>query len=568
MPASLDPTSFSGVADVRRLFLSGDLAEAVARGRRVLGVAFGLAANGQAQDPQTVTDVTTLLARISRRQEQFDEALRWVQIALTAVQTDPDPARECLARVQHARILSSLGQTEQAVEESYLALRAAALAGAPQSEAAALEALADVQWSMAQWDDALASYNRMLELANACGNVELQMVAHGGLGGVNHHLADRAASAGQPDAARRHYQIAGAKALEFMRCAGELGDVYSEQTAAQNHAIVLLAQGDTVSARAGLERLLLQTCNSGSSVKALTLKNLADVDFEEGRFDAAIVRGRDALAASETLNQPHLCMDCCSALATACEKAGDLASALAYHRRFHELYVQVASESSQAKARAMAVKYDTDKANAVAAAQRVRADRLESRQSSLAIEAEKLARLSLEDALTGIGNRRRFDQALQAESECADPARRCSLALLDIDHFKRVNDECSHQVGDEVLRRIGAILAANSRRDDIPARYGGEEFALILAGLDRAAARQVCERVRLAVETEDWRSLHPLLRVTISIGLAHQPVVSAVSDLQVLLALADRRLYAAKEGGRNRVVDQGFIESGFAATGS
>ena len=261
-------------------------------------------------------------------------------------------------------------------------------------------------------------------------------------------------------------------------------------------------------------------------------------------------------------------MECCRALSAACEKVGDLASALAYHRRFHELYVQLASASSQARARAMAVKYDTDKAHAVAAAQRVRADRLESRQSSLAIEAQKLMRLSLEDALTGIGNRRRFDQALQAESDNADPGRRCSVALLDIDHFKRVNDECSHQVGDAVLRRIGAILASNSRRDDIPARYGGEEFALILTGLDRAAAREVCERVRLAVEAEDWRALHPLLRVTISIGLAHQPSTSGVSDLHALLTLADRRLYAAKEGGRNRVVDLGFTVPGFAAIGS
>ncbi|MEP6875629.1 MAG: GGDEF domain-containing protein [Burkholderiales bacterium] len=568
MPKSLDPTRADVLADVRRLFFSGDLAEALVRGRRLLGLAFGLTADGQAQDPQTVADVATLLARIARRQEQFDEALRWVDIALTAARADADPARECRARVQHSRILSLLGQTEEALTESYSALRAAALAGGPQSEAEALEALADVQWSMALWDDALTSYGRMLELANACAHVELQMVAHGGIGGVNHHLADSAETEGRPDAASRHYHIAGAEALEFMRYAAELGDVYSVHTAAQNHAIVLLAQGDTAGARASLEDLLLQTGDREPSVKALTLKNLADVDFEEGRFASAIARGRDALAASETLRQPHVCMECCSALSAACEKVGDLASALAYHRRFHELYVQVASASSQARARAMAVKYDTDKAHAVAAAQRVRADRLESRQSSLAIEAQKLARLSLEDALTGIGNRRRFDQALQAESDSADPGRSCSLALLDIDHFKRVNDECSHQVGDAVLRRIGAILASNSRRDDIPARYGGEEFALILTGLGSAAARQVCERVRLAVETEDWRALHPLLRVTISIGLAHQSSTSAVSDLQALLTLADRRLYAAKEGGRNRVVDRGFTVPGFAATGS
>jgi diguanylate cyclase (GGDEF)-like protein len=239
-------------------------------------------------------------------------------------------------------------------------------------------------------------------------------------------------------------------------------------------------------------------------------------------------------------------------------------AALAYHRRFHDLYVQVASESSLTQARAMAVKYDTEKAHAVAAAQSARADRLESSHTSLEQQAQTLARLSLEDALTGIGNRRRFDQTLRGESENTDPTRRFSLALLDIDHFKHINDVCSHQVGDAVLRRIGAILAASCRRDDIPARYGGEEFALILVGLSSTAARQVCERVRLAVQNEDWHVLHPALHVTISIGLAHQPEGAAGADVEALLALADRRLYDAKQGGRNRLVDHDVIKQGFA----
>jgi diguanylate cyclase (GGDEF)-like protein len=82
--------------------------------------------------------------------------------------------------------------------------------------------------------------------------------------------------------------------------------------------------------------------------------------------------------------------------------------------------------------------------------------------------------------------------------------------------------------------------------------------------LSSAAARQVCERVRLAVQNEDWHVLHPALHVTISIGLAHHPEGAAGADVDALLALADRRLYDAKQGGRNRLVDQDVAEQGFA----
>ncbi len=163
----------------------------------------------------------------------------------------------------------------------------------------------------------------------------------------------------------------------------------------------------------------------------------------------------------------------------------------------------------------------------------------------------------MEDALTGIANRRRPDQAMRDDLPAAGAAQPDSLALLDIDHFKRINDNFSHQMGDEVLRRLGAILARSCRREDLAARYGGEEFVLILRGLDPEAAQRACERVRAAVATADWADLQPGLRVTVSIGLAHHDKASAEQAPQALLALVDSRLYAAKRCRRSRVVDQG-----------
>lgn len=547
-----------GAQELRRLFLAESLHDAFAMGQRLLAHASG--ADGAAGDPRDVAGAAIWLARIARRQERFDEALRNANIALTAALACGDAGLECTARVQQARVLSAIGQTEEALDDSYAALRAGARTGAPRFEAVALEALADVQWSMAQWEDALASFTRMLEVARACGDIELECTAHGGLGGVHHYLSGQPAG-GAPltQEAAAHFQSAAREALEFQRCARQIGDGYNLRTASINHAVALLALGDTVGARAALEHLLAEIGDTSSGVYALALKNLGDTDFEEGHRDAALARYRAALLASEqqAQPQPELAMVCCEALVTASEAVGDLGAALDYHRRFHALYVQTASNTAQAHARAMAVRFDTEQARTAATTQRARAERLESSYSSLSLETDRLSQMSRQDALTGIGNRRHFDQALQSFGEGANLARRCSLALLDIDHFKRVNDQCSHQIGDAVLRRIGAILAANSRRGDVAARYGGEEFALIFADLDHAAALTVCERVRAAIENEDWGALHPLLRVTISIGLAHHAEGEPPALPQEMLALADRRLYAAKQAGRNRVVDFG-----------
>jgi diguanylate cyclase (GGDEF)-like protein len=129
-----------------------------------------------------------------------------------------------------------------------------------------------------------------------------------------------------------------------------------------------------------------------------------------------------------------------------------------------------------------------------------------------------------------------------------------ALALLDLDRFKCINDRYSHLVGDEVLRRLAALLLRTCRRHDLAARFGGEEFAMILTGVDHAQALAACERVRAAVASEPWWQLHPELHVTVSIGLVHEDEASQPDQRHGLLATADARLYAAKRGGRNRVV--------------
>ena len=175
----------------------------------------------------------------------------------------------------------------------------------------------------------------------------------------------------------------------------------------------------------------------------------------------------------------------------------------------------------------------------------------------LELANRRLERMSLSDGLTGIANRRCFDEIL-AEACRARSGRGSPLALLlvDVDHFKDLNDACGHVYGDECLRDLARLCAEMVRGDgDLVARYGGEEFVLLLRECDRAEAQRVAELLRRRVEA--LSIAHPASPVSqhlsVSIGMAVLPPDSRQPP-ELLIARADRALYAAKEQGRNRVV--------------
>jgi diguanylate cyclase (GGDEF)-like protein len=180
---------------------------------------------------------------------------------------------------------------------------------------------------------------------------------------------------------------------------------------------------------------------------------------------------------------------------------------------------------------------------------------------SLALR-ESLRVQSLRDPLTGLYNRRYLEESLPREIErCERRGRPLSVLMLDVDHFKRFNDEHGHGAGDALLTRIGEVLAAVTRGEDIACRYGGEEFTIVMpeANTEQAAARaeQIREAIADATISYMRRELGP---VTISIGISE--LRPGMDSRETLMAGADRALYAAKAQGRNRVVRNVPIESG------
>jgi diguanylate cyclase (GGDEF)-like protein len=165
--------------------------------------------------------------------------------------------------------------------------------------------------------------------------------------------------------------------------------------------------------------------------------------------------------------------------------------------------------------------------------------------------SQKLERETLEDALTGVANRRSFTQRLAAEIDVALAiGRPLSVAIADLDHFKVVNDELGHPVGDQALRQSAALMRRHCRLSDQVARIGGEEFALILPAMTRDDAIAFCETLRSALAGHDWRTIHADLALTVSIGVAQW---DGTAELDELVNMADAQLYRAKRAGRNQV---------------
>ena len=177
---------------------------------------------------------------------------------------------------------------------------------------------------------------------------------------------------------------------------------------------------------------------------------------------------------------------------------------------------------------------------------------VDERTEELRLKSLELERQATHDKLTGLFNRRYADDFLHREIENSKRHDRdFTVALADIDHFKRVNDHHSHAIGDEVLRLVSEILTNRCRKTDVVARYGGEEFLLCFPDTSAEFAEQICSQIKSAVEKTDWTAIADDIRITISFGIAE---VGANSRRTTILSDADTRLYQAKNKGRNRIV--------------
>lgn len=161
----------------------------------------------------------------------------------------------------------------------------------------------------------------------------------------------------------------------------------------------------------------------------------------------------------------------------------------------------------------------------------------------------ELKRLMRKDPLTQVGNRGAMEQAIKTVfANYQQSAKTCSALMVDIDHFKNINDTYGHQVGDEILRKVADIIDGNVRLSESVYRYGGEEFLVLARNMEKADAQHLAERLRQKIESADFTNG---IKITISIGLSE---LGDEHDVDAWLRQADQAMYAAKRRGRNRVV--------------
>lgn len=186
-------------------------------------------------------------------------------------------------------------------------------------------------------------------------------------------------------------------------------------------------------------------------------------------------------------------------------------------------------------------------------------DRHAEEMQQVRLELDEYKRIANTDSLTRLSNRRAFDDKLASVYDSSVGLHMCSLVLIDVDNFKRVNDTFGHPVGDKILASVASVIKAIVRKDVFVARSGGEEFAIILEGNNQEEIQTMCERIRVTLEKTPFRNSKSGVDygpVTISVGYA---LASQAQSPGELYALADTAMYHAKETGRNRTV---FFEEG------
>lgn len=245
------------------------------------------------------------------------------------------------------------------------------------------------------------------------------------------------------------------------------------------------------------------------------------------------------------------------ALASLYEAQQDFKTAFEHIQYCFEFREKMFSAESEQKIKSTLIKVEVEHSQREAEIYRAKNLELEKANQDiselLAIVQQKsdaLERLTLEDELTCIPNRRFLTSRMQEEFE-----RSCrfhhptAIAMVDVDNFKSINDRFGHRTGDDVLKQLAKILKEGTRSVDIIGRYGGEEFTIMFVEMPPGEALNISERIRKTIQNHPWETLQPDLQVTVSIGLT----LSAANSVHAMLEKADQNLYIAKREGKNRV---------------
>ena len=450
-----------------------------------------------------------------------------------------------------ARNLVGLGLPDQAVKYAERAYRNAQALPAGELRLQALNALAVTQTKLAHHEQAQATYRQLAREARGVpGSGQQLWFCYVNRGACCSDEARRP----QTPAFRR-----GALLRRHLRLNAMAARVATTRTEALftpiNNVEALTLLGRLDEAEAIFRELQAQLALLPTETKSLrrfrgvAIQLEGELEMHRGRHERAAVLIAQGIAADEELGYladvPHQL----DRLSEAEEACGRYHEALRAVRRAASMRLDLARAQGEARLRVVEAQQGMERARQSIARERQRAQANEVKHQALVDEAQRQSAAARTDALTGLGNRRMFEEAAQMLAASRDEP--VAMALLDLDSFKQINDRFSHAVGDRVLVEIAGLLRGACRPEDQIVRMGGEEFVIVLRHAPADAALRACERLREVVRAHPWQDVHAELAVTLSIGLTsgRTPL-----DADALLAQADELLYQAKAQGRDRVV--------------
>jgi two-component system cell cycle response regulator len=463
-------------------------------------------------------DIAWYCFQVGQAEQGRQHARRAAQLAAGLCEI----AWEAKARALHAWLLTELGCPEEAVEE---AIRALSLAENGDDQTVlcwALNVMGIVFWVCRQPERAVEFCDRAVALARKIGDPVLLAWWLINIGGAQAELAYAARERDDEPTFEAAMEAALKETDEARGLSEATGDPWALRLCLGNLAEYCTETGWFEESKRRLDAYAAVVGGNYHRGEEQYLYTLGQTLINLRQVDEAIEHLTRAVEIAEITGNVDTMVHATEYLSEAYERKGDFRQALQFHRRYHAAYVKMSAENAQRRARLAEIRYESD----------------------------KLRSLADKDPLTGLFNRRRFEATLAEFQLAGYPY---AVAMIDLDHFKQINDGFSHMVGDQVLREVGGLILSAVRGEDLAVRYGGEEFALLLKGASPVLGHDVCNRLREAIAAWSWDGIAAGLKVTASIGLA----ANAEAQPDALLTLADQRLYAAKESGRNRVVSTG-----------
>ncbi len=505
--------------------------------------------------PTALLRIVSMRIGLERQRGDYERALLFAKQALKASRSTGDVATELRVRVEIGRTLLSVGNSAEALREGIAVLgHVDAIVDDGKRRGVTVEAwrlLAYVYLNLEQFEQAIDFCERAIDGARIDGNLVLEGAAVDCMACAYGTMAYHRTAEGRHAEAVDLLERSLAHSRRAMALARQAGHRHNEATALANVAEGLVQSGRPEEALALMQTWQMDPIEDLPLIGSHHFDTHGSICMSLGRNDEAIVLFTRAL---EAAMQSNLALVACEHLADAYERAGDLEAALRHYKRFHALFKEAASKAAQRSASTAAIYLETRDAVSRAHHHRGVAERLKHSNEQLLRHTDELTALSRHDPLTGLPNRRVLEQFL------ADDHASLGIVMIDVDRFKVINDGWSHLVGDAVLRQVALLIRSCCRDIDTPVRYGGDEFAVLLRHADEHRTSTVAERIREMIQSFDWNSLAPHLVVSVSVGFS----VGSGSDAATsVLAVADRRLHDAKQGGRNRV--RGSVANGMSA---